>query len=56
MTLGLGVAFNATLVALILCIVVMFCLHQLQQVQDRLILNTRNYVTRRLLRQMRVLP
>lgn len=53
-TLGLGVAFNATLVALILSILVMFCLHQLQQVQDRLILDTRNYVTRRLLRHMRV--
>ena len=53
-TLGLGVAFNATLVALILCILVMFFLHQLQQAQDRLILNTRNYVTRRLLRHMRV--
>lgn len=55
-TLGLGVAFNSTLVALILSILVMFCLHQLQQVQDRLILSTRNYVTRRLLRHMRVLP
>jgi biopolymer transport protein ExbB/TolQ len=55
-TLGLGVAFNATLVALTLSIVVMFCLHQLQQVQDRLILNTRDYVNRRLLRHMRVLP
>lgn len=53
-TLGLGVAFNSTLVALILCILVMFCLHQLQQAQDRLIINTRNYVTRRLLRNMRV--
>lgn len=55
-TLGLGVAFNATLVALILSILVMFCLHQLQQIQDRLILDSRNYVTRRLLRHMRVLP
>jgi biopolymer transport protein ExbB/TolQ len=54
-TLGLGVAFNSTLVALILSILVMFCLHQLQQVQDRLILSTRNYVTRRVLRHMRVL-
>ena len=54
-TLGLGVAFNSTLVALILSILVMFCLHQLQQVQDRLILDTRNYANRRLLRHMRVI-
>lgn len=54
-TMGLGIAFNSTLVALILSILVMFCLHQLQQVQDRLILDTRNYANRRLLRHMRVL-
>ena len=43
------------LTIVILSILVMFCLHQLQQVQDRLILDTRNYANRRLLRHMRVL-
>lgn len=53
-TLGLGITFNATLVALTLCILVMFCLHQLQQAQDRLVLDTRTYIDRRLIRHMRV--
>jgi biopolymer transport protein ExbB/TolQ len=53
-TLGLGVTFNATLVALVLCIIVMFCLHQLQQAQDRLVLDTRTTVDRNLIRHMRV--
>jgi biopolymer transport protein ExbB/TolQ len=53
-TAGLGIAFNSTLVALVLCIVVMFCLHQLQQAQDRLVLETRAYIDRHLLRHMRV--
>jgi biopolymer transport protein ExbB/TolQ len=54
-TLGLGVTFNSTLTALILTIVVMFCLHQLQQAQDRLVLDTRSYVDRNLIRHLRVL-
>jgi biopolymer transport protein ExbB/TolQ len=53
-TAGLGIAFNSTLVALVLCILVMFCLHQLQQAQDRLVLDTRRYIDRRLIRHMRV--
>lgn len=53
-TLGLGVAFNTTLTALVLSILVMFVLHQLQQAQDRLILDARNYVDRMLIRHMRV--
>jgi biopolymer transport protein ExbB/TolQ len=53
-TLGLGVTFNATLTALICCITVMFCLHQLQQAQDRLVLDARAYIDRRLIRNMRV--
>jgi biopolymer transport protein ExbB/TolQ len=54
-TLGLGVTFNSTLTALILTIAVMFCLHQLQQAQDRLVLDTRTYVDRNLIRHMRVM-
>ncbi len=53
-TLGLGVTFNATLTALVACIIVMFCLHQLQQAQDRLVLDARSYIDRRLIRNMRV--
>ena len=53
-TLGLGVTFNSTLCALITCIIVMFCMHQLQQAQDRFVLDARTYVDRRLIRQMRV--
>jgi biopolymer transport protein ExbB/TolQ len=53
-TLGLGVTFNATLTALSLSILVMFFLHQLQQAQDRLVLDTRNYIDRGLIRHMRV--
>jgi biopolymer transport protein ExbB/TolQ len=53
-TLGLGITFNATLTALVACIVVMFCLHQLQQAQDRLVLDARLYIDRRLIRNMRV--
>lgn len=52
-TLGLGVTFNSTLTALIMTIIVMFWIHQLQQAQDRLVLDSRTYVDRRLLRQMR---
>lgn len=54
-TLGLGVTFNATLTALVACILVMFFLHQLQQAQDRLVLDARMYIDRRLIRHMRVL-
>jgi biopolymer transport protein ExbB/TolQ len=53
-TLGLGVTFNATLTALVLAILVMFFLHQLQQAQDRLVLDARMYIDRRLIRHMRV--
>ena len=53
-TMGLGVTFNATLTALVSCIIVMFWMHQLQQFQDRLVLDSRTYVDRQLLRKMRV--
>jgi len=53
-TMGLGVTFNATLTALCSCIVVMFWMHQLQQYQDRLVLDARTYVDRQLLRKLRV--
>ena len=53
-TMGLGVTFNATLTALVSCIIVMFWMHQLQQFQDRLVLDCRTYVDRQLLRKLRV--
>ena len=53
-TMGLGVTFNATLTALVSCIIVMFWMHQLQQFQDRLVLDARTYVDRQLLRKLRV--
>jgi biopolymer transport protein ExbB/TolQ len=53
-TLGLGITFNATLTALVCCIIVMFVMHQLQQAQDQLVLDSRNYVDRKLLRKLRV--
>lgn len=49
-TASLGVAFNSTFVALVLSIVIMFCLHQLQQSQERLVLDCQRYADKRLLR------
>jgi len=52
-THGLGITFNSTLVALSLCIVVMFFLHQLQLSQDRLVLDTKSYIDEHLIRHLR---
>jgi biopolymer transport protein ExbB/TolQ len=49
-TASLGVAFNSTFVALVLSIVIMFCLHQLQLTQERLVLDSQRYADKRLLR------
>ena len=43
MTESLGIAFNSTLVALLISIVLMFMLHQLQRLQDNLVVNTQDY-------------
>ena len=43
MTNSLGVAFNSTLVALLISIVLMFLLHQLQRLQDGLVVDTQQY-------------
>ena len=43
MTDSLGVAFNSTLVALLISIALMFLLHQLQRLQDGLIVDTQDY-------------
>ncbi|MEM1154511.1 MAG: MotA/TolQ/ExbB proton channel family protein [Pseudomonadota bacterium] len=49
-TASLGVAFNSTFVALVLSIIIMFCLHQLQLAQERLVLDCQRYADKRLLR------
>jgi biopolymer transport protein ExbB/TolQ len=49
-TVSLGVAFNSTFVALVLSIIIMFCLHQLQSSQERLVLDCQRYADKRLLR------
>jgi len=49
MTNSLGVAFNSTLVALLLSIFLMFLFHQLQRLQDSEILDTQAYCDKYLL-------
>ena len=53
-TEGLGTAFNSTLVALLISIVLMFLLHQLQLAQERLVLDTETYLDQHLIRHMQV--
>ena len=53
-TASLGVAFNSTFVALVLSIIIMFCLHQLQLSQERLVLGTQRYCDKRLMRHLAV--
>ncbi|MDX1490953.1 MAG: MotA/TolQ/ExbB proton channel family protein [Pseudohongiellaceae bacterium] len=53
-TLSLGVAFNSTFVALITSIFLMFLLHQLLLLQDRLVLDTQAYCDENLLRYLQV--
>jgi biopolymer transport protein ExbB/TolQ len=49
-TSNLVTAFNSTLVALLISMVVMFIMHQLQLIQERLVLNSYSYCEDRLLR------
>ncbi len=53
-TVSLGVAFNSTFVALVVSILLMFVLHQLQLLQDRLVLDCQNYCDERMLRHLQV--
>jgi biopolymer transport protein ExbB/TolQ len=53
-TAGLGTAFNSTLIALLISIVIMFLLHQLQLAQERLVLDSETYLDRYLIRHMQV--
>jgi len=51
---SLGVAFNSTLIALMLSILIMFIMHQLQLLQERLVLDTQNYCDVNLIRHLQV--
>lgn len=53
-TESLGVAFNSTLIALCISIVLMFIVHQLQLLQERYILDAQNYCNDNLIRHLQV--
>ncbi len=53
-TQSLGLAFNSTFVALAVSILLMFLLHQLQLLQDRLVLDCQNYCDEHLIRRLQV--
>ena len=50
---SLGVAFNSTFIALLISMVVMFFMHQLQLMQERLVLDSHSYCENNLLRFMK---
>ena len=54
-TAALGVAFNSTLIALMLSIVLMFVLYQLQLMQERLVLDTNSASNRNLIQNQQSL-
>jgi biopolymer transport protein ExbB/TolQ len=51
-TEGLGVAFNSTLIALLLSILLMFLMQQLQRVQERRVLDTETWLDQRVIRNL----
>ena len=53
-TKSLGVAFNSTLIALLISIVLMFLLHQLQLVQERYVLDAEAYCEENLTRHLHI--
>jgi len=55
-TQSLGVAFNSTFIALVISIVLMFFIHQLQLVQERLVLDTESYCDEHLVSRLRSRP
>ena len=52
-TQSLGVAFNSTLIALLISIVLMFIIHQIQLMQERLVLHTERYCDNMFIRRLR---
>lgn len=53
-TASLGVAFNSTFVALVISIIIMFLLHQVQLLQERLVLDNQKYCDNNLMRYLQV--
>ena len=53
-TENLGIAFNSTFVALVISILVMFLVHQVQLVQERLVFDTQTYCDQQMVRHMQV--
>ena len=53
-TTSLGVAFNSTFTALVISIIIMFLMHQLQLIQERLVLDSQTYCDQKLLRHLKV--
>ncbi|MEQ8231526.1 MAG: MotA/TolQ/ExbB proton channel family protein [Gammaproteobacteria bacterium] len=53
-TASLGVAFNSTFIALVISLFIMFLMHQLQLLQDRLVFDAQSYCDQRLLRHLAV--
>tara|TARA_R110002096_G_scaffold117983_5_gene255628 strand:+ start:3055 stop:3852 length:798 start_codon:yes stop_codon:yes gene_type:complete len=53
-TTSLGVAFNSTFIALVISLFIMFILHQLQLMQERLVLDTQSYCDINLLRHLAI--
>lgn len=52
-TQSLGVAFNSTYIALLISIFLMFLVHQLQLLQERLVFDSENYCDTRLIHHMK---
>ena len=52
-TSNLGVAFNSTFVALVISIILMFFIHHLQLMEERLVLDSERYVDHWLIRKLR---
>lgn len=55
-TQSLGVAFNSTFIALVISIVLMFFIHQLQLMQERLVLDTESWCDLNLISRLRIRP
>jgi biopolymer transport protein ExbB/TolQ len=51
-TESLGVAFNSTFTALVLSIILMFVIHQIQLMQERLVLDSKDYCSTWLIRKL----
>ena len=55
-TMSLGVAFNSTFIALVISIVLMFFIHQLQLMQERLVLDTESWCDENLISRLQTRP